>query len=198
MRFSFPLALIGALTAAFPLTARGQGPGPRITGVSIERFYEGSSYFTAFMYHRTDLPERAAATGIDVALGMVPVALAIPSLQLQVDAGVAGGLPVGPVTLLLRGGAGNFVRLFPANDISIRVPGRGRGYHPIGEAGEDPGRPHPAALHRGRANRDVECRGRFGGGLPLNERSLAAKLGTPRARPPPSATPSASSPRTAQ
>jgi hypothetical protein len=123
MQFSFRLALIGALTAAFPFTARGQGPGPRITGLSIERFYEGSSYFTAFMYHRTDLPERAAATGIDVALGMVPVALAIPSLQLQVDAGVAGGLPVGPVTLLLRGGATNFVRLFPANDISLGFQG---------------------------------------------------------------------------
>jgi hypothetical protein len=81
----------------------------RIVGPSVERFSEGEGNFVTFGLRRTDLAR--SGNGVDVAVGLVPRALAARVLLLQVDAGFAQALPVGPATVLLKGGMGNFLAL---------------------------------------------------------------------------------------
>lgn len=81
----------------------------RLFGPSIERFSEGEGSFVTLGFRRTDLGR--SGNGVDVAVGLVPQGLGVKMLLLQVDAGFAQALPVGPATVLLKGGFGNFVAL---------------------------------------------------------------------------------------
>jgi hypothetical protein len=81
----------------------------RIVGPSVERFSEGDGNFVTLGLRRTDLAR--SGNGVDVAVGLVPEALGARVLLLQVDAGFARALPIGPATVLLKSGMGNFLAL---------------------------------------------------------------------------------------
>jgi hypothetical protein len=87
----------------------------RIAGPSVERFSEGDAGFVTIGLRQTDLSRRGI--GLDVAVGLVPKALAERTLLLQVDAGFARALPVGPATVLLKGGIGNFLAVGAENEL---------------------------------------------------------------------------------
>jgi hypothetical protein len=82
---------------------------PRVAGVSVERFSVEDYRFFTVEYRRTNLREGTLSTGMDFTLGLEPRTLAGGTALLQVDAGIARALPVGPATLLLKGGVGNFL-----------------------------------------------------------------------------------------
>lgn len=98
--------LVAVLAIVAPPASAQSG---RLAGVSIERFYSEDYRFVTVNYRRTDLRERDAKTGMDLAVGFAPIALRANTAVLQVDAGFASALPVGPGTLLLRGGMSNFL-----------------------------------------------------------------------------------------
>jgi hypothetical protein len=81
----------------------------RIVGPSVVRFSDGDASFVTVGLRRTDLAR--SGNGLDLAVGFVPQVLAARILLLQVDAGFARALPVGPATVLLKGGVGNFLGL---------------------------------------------------------------------------------------
>jgi hypothetical protein len=111
------LPLISVLATATLLTW-GTADGwaqSRIVGPSVERFSDGDASFVTLGLRRTDLAR--SGSGLDVALGLVPKELFSSILLLQVDAGFARALPVGPATVLLKGGIGNFLALGAENEL---------------------------------------------------------------------------------
>jgi hypothetical protein len=105
------LPLIVVLATATLLTggAAESWAQSRLVGPSVERFSYGDGNFVTFGLRRTDLAR--GGSGADLAVGLVPEALGSRTLLLQVDAGFAQALPVGPATVLLKGGMGNFLAL---------------------------------------------------------------------------------------
>jgi hypothetical protein len=105
------LPLIAVLATATLLTGgtAESWAQSRIFGPSVERFSEGEGSFVTLGFRRTDLAR--SGNGVDVAVGLVPQGLGVKMLLLQVDAGFAQALPVGPATVLLKGGFGNFLAL---------------------------------------------------------------------------------------
>jgi hypothetical protein len=104
-----PLVVLATATLLTGWTAESRAQS-RIFGPSVERFSDrDGGRFVTIGLRRTDLAR--SGSGLDVAVGLVPVALAERTLLLQVDAGFAQALPVGPATVLLKGGIGNFVAL---------------------------------------------------------------------------------------
>jgi hypothetical protein len=107
MRRSLSCLLAVPILAFAPST--GSGQSHRITGISVERFYVGDGRFTAVDFRFTRLDHRRS--GLDLNLGLVPVALQGGLVVLDLDFGAAQGLAIGPATLLLKGGAGTFLAL---------------------------------------------------------------------------------------
>ena len=100
-----PLAL--TLLMLTPNLGSSQSRG--ILGLSIERFYHEDARFTAVNFRLTQMsPGRV---GVDLNAGLVPVALQGGLLFLDLDVGLAKALAIGPATLLLKGGVGNFLLL---------------------------------------------------------------------------------------
>ena len=93
-----PLAL--TLLALTPNLGSSQSRG--FLGISIERFYHEGARFTAVNFRLTQM---------DLNAGLVPVALQGGLLLLDLDIGLAKALAIGPATLLLKGGVGNFLIL---------------------------------------------------------------------------------------
>jgi len=101
------VALALTLLALTPNLGSSQSRG--LLGLSIERFYHEGPQFTAVNFKLTQLsPGRV---GVDLSAGLVPVALQGGLLFLDLDIGLAKALAIGPATLLLKGGVGNFLIL---------------------------------------------------------------------------------------
>lgn len=105
----FLLAGTLALLAATSTPAWGQGP--RLGGVSLERFYVEGERFTTINYRHTHLRDSVGKAGLDLAVGLVPRGLAEDAAIIQLEAGLARTLSVGPLKVLLRGGASSFTAI---------------------------------------------------------------------------------------
>lgn len=99
---------IGATPVA-PLAAQGGlGVGP-IAGASFDRVDDGAGSDIAFSYRRSRLTGRGPAE--DIAVRLFPRALAVGVVVVGADVGVMQAIALGPVALLLRGGASSIIGL---------------------------------------------------------------------------------------
>ena len=104
------LALLVSTGAASMCTAQAAV----FQGTSVERF-QGVGRLTVVSFRRTNLA--AVGYGSDIALGFAPDYLGIRTLLLDLDAGFAYSVPVGPAKLLLKGGGTALVGIGALRDI---------------------------------------------------------------------------------
>lgn len=110
-----PRLLLAALQLA-TAAIDGAAQATRVNGLSMERFYhEGGGYLVAFNYRRTSLGR--SGSGLDLGVGLVPAALPGRVVLVPLDVGLARSLPIGPVSVLLKGGAGNLVMFGARNAV---------------------------------------------------------------------------------
>jgi hypothetical protein len=117
MRLSPAALLVASLTwHSLPATLAAQAV--TYQGGSVERFLGEGGHAVAFMYRRTEAAWHGL--GIDLGVGVFPVALAVRTARLQVDAGLAMTQRLGPAALILKAGFGSRLDVGPSPEF---IPG---------------------------------------------------------------------------
>jgi hypothetical protein len=80
-----------------------------LEGGSFERVLGLPGHAAAFTYRRTEASRRGF--GLDLGIGLFPVALIVRTVRLQLDAGFAFTQAIGPAALVLKAGAGSLMDL---------------------------------------------------------------------------------------
>jgi hypothetical protein len=112
----FPSGLIpAALLLTIAPTPGVSQSWTRISGASVERYFEGEYRFTAVTYRRSELGR--GGVGLDFGLGLVPQALRSNVVLMGLDAGFAGARRFGPATVMLKGGVSSFMALLAENEL---------------------------------------------------------------------------------
>jgi hypothetical protein len=108
MRLSGQSALLSCLLlAAVPDGVSAQALV--FDGGSFERILGSGGQAVAFTYRRTEVSR--GGVGLDLAIGIFPVALGYRTVLLQVDAGFAATQALGPAALVLKAGVGSLMGL---------------------------------------------------------------------------------------
>jgi hypothetical protein len=115
------LAPKSALLSCLLLAALADGVSAQslvFQGGSFERVLGLPGHAVAFAYRRTEASRRGF--GLDLGLGLFPVALTVRTVRLQVDAGFALTQAIGPAALVLKAGAGSMMDLGQSTQL---IPG---------------------------------------------------------------------------